>query len=195
MRNDFSDAEEWSRKFDAPERVVWQKPDHVIELMEIPEGGTAVDIGAGTGYFMPYLSRAVGEGGRVLALDIAESLVDFMNERAEKEGLANAEARLIRTDDPGLDDGSVDRVLVVNTWHHIPEREAYARKLAKALRPGGRVFIVDFTMETEKGPDAHHKLAPQKMVETFAAAGLDARILEEDLPDQYVVEARPGEGP
>jgi len=193
MRNDFSDAEEWSRKFDAPERALWQKPEHVIELMEIPRGSTAIDIGAGTGYFMPYLSRAVGEGGAVLALDIAKSLVDFMNERAEKEGLDNAEARLIRTDDPGLDDGSADRVLIVNTWHHIPERAAYAVKLAKALRPGGRVFVVDFTMETEKGPDALHKIHPEKVVETFVAAGLDARILEEDLPDQYVVEARAGE--
>ncbi len=187
MTHDFSDAEEWSKEFDAPQRDAWQKPEHVVELMEIEPGMTVADIGAGTGYFLPHLSSAVGADGVVLGLDIERSLVDYMNERAQREGLANVEAKVVPGNDPSLDPGSVDRVIIVDTWHHIPERVDYASKIAKGLKPGGRLFVVDFTLETDKGPNRHHKLAPEVVVKTLTDAGLVARILEEELPDQYIV--------
>lgn len=189
MTHDFSDVDRWVAAFDDPARAEWQKPEHVIALMEMAEGMTVADLGAGTGYFLPYLSRAVGPGGKVLGLDVEPNLVDHMTKRAAKEGLANVEARAVAPDDPGLDPGSVDRVLIVDTWHHLPDRVAYAKKIAAALKPGGRIFVVDFTLESERGPAPKHKLSEEALIAELAAAGLAARVLEEDLPDQYVVEA------
>jgi cyclopropane fatty-acyl-phospholipid synthase-like methyltransferase len=190
MTHDFSDVDKWVAAFDDPARAEWQKPEHVIALMEIAEGMTAADIGAGTGYFLPYLSRAVGPGGKVLGLDVEPNLVDHMTKRAAKEGLANVAARAVAPDDPGLEPASVDRVLIVDTWHHLPDRVAYAKKIAAALTPSGRLTIVDFTLESDRGPSPKHKLSEEALIAELAAGGLVARVVEEDLPDQYVVEGR-----
>jgi len=188
MTHGFGDVERWLERFEEPGREAWQKPERVVALMETAAGMTVADIGAGTGYFMSYLSGAVGRDGRVLALDIEPALVDYMRERAARGSLANVQARLIGPDDPGLEEASVDRVLIVNTWHHIAHRVGYAGKIAAGLKPGGRLLIVDFTLESSKGPSAEHKLSAAAVVEELTAAGMTARVLAEDLPEQYVVE-------
>jgi cyclopropane fatty-acyl-phospholipid synthase-like methyltransferase len=189
MTHDFSDAEHWRRVFDDPKRDARQMPDHVVEIMKIVPGMTVADLGAGTGYFLPYLSKAVGEKGVVLGLDIEQSLVDHMNERAKNEGLSNVEARLVQSDNPALEPQSVDRILIVNTWHHLPDRVAYAKKLATALSPSGALFIVDVTMENEDGPPIRYRITPEKLIETLEEAGFAAKIENENLPDQYIVSA------
>jgi len=183
----FDDAERWAVQFDDPKRDVWQKPEHVVDLLEIAPGMGVADIGAGTGYFLPHLSRAVGADGTVLALDIEPDMVRYMEERARREGLDNVEVRRVEPSDPGLAAGSVDRILVVDTWHHIAQREAYTVKLAAALAPGGRVAIVDFTQESPRGPPRAHRIRPEQVARELEAGGLVARIAAEDLPDQYVV--------
>jgi ubiquinone/menaquinone biosynthesis C-methylase UbiE len=155
--------------------------------MGIAKGMTVADVGAGTGYFLPYLARAVGPTGKVLALDIEPDLVRYMRERAAREGLANVEARVVATDDPALPAGRVDRVLVVDTWHHIDGREAYAAKLAAALAPGGAVYVVDFTMAALHGPPPHHRLAREQVERELASAGLAIGAANVALPEQYVV--------
>lgn len=189
MPHRFEHADEWAKVFDDPARDAWQKPAHVVALMKVEEGSTVADLGAGTGYFLAHLSRAVGDKGKVLALDVEPDMVRYMKERAAREKLANVEPRTIAGDDPQLEDASVDRILIVDTWHHIPERRAYAKKLASALRPKGQVFVVDFTKDSERGPPKHHRLAPEQVIEELASAGLVAKAIEEELPDQYVVVA------
>lgn len=190
----FERAEEWVERFDDPERGQWQKPDAVIALMAIEPGMTAVDIGAGTGYFLPYLARACTPSGRVLALDIEPDMVRYLKERAAREKLDNVEARAAKVADPELQDGSVDRVLVVNTWHHVPARTEYAGRLERALRAGGAVYIVDFTLTTERGPPKAHRLPPDKVADELRAAGLKVEVHTDVLPDQYVVVGRKSAG-
>ncbi|MEO1367444.1 MAG: methyltransferase domain-containing protein, partial [Acidobacteriota bacterium] len=101
-RRDFSDVERWSAIFDAPERDEWQRPGHVVELMAIEAGMTVADLGAGTGYFLPHLAAAVGAEGRVYALDVEESLVDHMRDRAEAARLVQVKAQLAPRDGRGL---------------------------------------------------------------------------------------------
>lgn len=186
----FDKAEDWATRFDAPDRDAWQKPDQVIAQLAIEPGMTVADIGAGTGYFLPHLSRAVGASGAVLGLDIEKDMVRYMTERVSRENLANVEARQVAGDDPQLAAASVDRILVVNTWHHIPGRERYADKLASALRPGGAIYIVDFTLDSERGPPREHKLAPDIVARELAQAGLAVETRSDALPEQYIVVAR-----
>jgi ubiquinone/menaquinone biosynthesis C-methylase UbiE len=191
MHKDFSDASQFAKSFDDPGRDAWQRPAEVIEHLRIEKGSVVVDLGAGTGYFLRWLSEATGPTGKVLALDVEPNMITFMQERAQKQALANVEPRRVAPDDPGLSPESVSRVLIVNTWHHIDERTAYAAKLARALEPTGEVLVVDYTLEAEHGPPAAYRLAPERVVSELEAGGLAAEIVAaESLPDQYVVRAR-----
>ncbi len=193
MAHDFSGAEEWSARFDSPERGAWQRPAEVVELLGVEPGMTVADLGAGTGYFLSYLSAAAGKGGRVLALDPEPDMIRFMTDRARRESLSNVEPRQIPFDDPELLPASVDRVLIVNTWHHIETRADYARKLLAALKPGGRVYIVDFTRDSPSGPPVGERLTPEQVIADLAAGGLEADTLDETLPRQYMVVGRRSE--
>jgi predicted methyltransferase len=190
MHHRFEHAEDWVPMFDDPARDVWQRPAEVVRLLALSPGMTVVDLGAGTGYFMRYLSRAVGAEGHVLALDVEPDMIRHLKERAAKEQLGNVEPRVVQPDDPGLPDGSVDRILVVDTWHHIAERAAYSKKLAAALKPGGFALIVDFTKESKNGPPPEMRLNPEQVAEDLAGGGLDAAAVKELLPEQYVVIGR-----
>lgn len=185
--HNFDDPERWAKEFDKPEREAWQKPDEVVALLRLAAGMKVADIGAGTGYFEARLSRAVGPTGGVLAVDVEDGMVKYLDERAKREGLTNVTAVKAEYDDPKLAAASVDRILIVDTWHHIAGREAYSTKLREALKPGGFVAIVDFTLEATHGPPKEHRLTPDQVKKELESAGLTGEIAAETLPDQYVV--------
>ena len=193
MHKDFSDAKAFSKSFDDPARDAWQRPAEVIERMKIAPGSVVADIGTGTGYFVGWLSRAVGPSGKVLALDVEPQMIEFVTQRAAQQQLGNVEPRQVAVDDPGLAAGSVARVLIVDTWHHIDDRAQYARKLASALSPGGEVWIVDFSADSDIGPPARYRVSPEQAVSELEAGGLKAEVVQgETLPKQYIVRgARP----
>ena len=85
---------------------------------------------------------------------------------------------------------TVDAILVVHVWHHIAARSCYARNLAAALRPGGKLVIVDFPPDAPKGPPAHLRVSPEQLVGELTRAGLTAHVSPIELPNQYIVEAR-----
>ena len=190
FHKDFSDTERFARHFDDPARDAWQRPSEVIALLRIAPGSTVVDLGAGTGYFLRTLSEAVGPTGKVLALDVEAKMIDFMQRRASEQGLGNVTPRQVAADDPGLAPASVARVLVVNTWHHLDQRAAYAAKLARALAASGEIWVVDFTLDSDLGPPARHRLAPEQVVRELEQGGLRAEVVAaEQLPKQYMVRA------
>lgn len=186
MHHDFSNAEKWSKVFDDPERDAWQKPQEVVALMDIKPGMWVADIGAGTGYFLPYLATATGGQGIVMGLDLPAQLISHMNERALLSKWRNVVAKQVSPDDPMLGAGTIDRILIVNTWHHIEDRESYARKLKDALKANGSVFVVDFEPTAKRGPK-HHKLSKDQVIAELEAAGLKVSLKTETLEDQYVV--------
>jgi SAM-dependent methyltransferase len=125
----------------------------------------------------------------VLALDVEEDLVQYMKQRALRENLTNVIPRLCPFDDPGLEPESVDRILIVNTWHHIKQRVAYAQKLARALRKDGALYVIDFAKQATVGPPVEARLNPSRILSELEQAQMAAELLEEDLPQQYVIRA------
>lgn len=186
----FEEIARWAERFNDPTRDAWQKPAEVVGLLQLEPGMVVADIGAGTGYFEPHLAGAVGAEGKVLALDIEPGMVEYMTQAPHTKGLSQVEPKLVAVDDPMLPEGAVDRVIVVNTWHHIPERAAYVQKVVAGLKPGGVLVIVDYTMDAEDGPPVAMRLTPEAVAAELTAAGLTVEIAEESLPRQYVVMGR-----
>jgi SAM-dependent methyltransferase len=185
----FKDAEKWSHVFDDPDRDAWQKPHQVIQALALAPEARVADLGAGTGYFSSRLANMLPKG-RIYAVDVEPDMVRFLAERAKREGLGNLTAVHGAPDDPRLPE-KADLVLLVDVYHHIDGREAYFRKLRGALRPGGRVAIIDFTLDSPRGPPVAARVAPGKVKAEMKAAGFALAAEHRFLPDQYFLVFRP----
>ncbi len=184
----FTDPEKRADDWNSPARDTWQQPKAIIDAMTIEPGMTVADVGTGTGYFVPYLSEAVGDDGEVLAVDIQRSMLDYVEQMAADRGLTNVDTQLAEETDTKLEQNSVDRILIVNTWHHIPDRPDYTRHLKRRLKDGGSVWIVDYRIGAEGGgPPDKHRLTPDQVADELERGGLDARIHDLELERQYVV--------
>ncbi|MEZ4270320.1 MAG: class I SAM-dependent methyltransferase [Myxococcota bacterium] len=180
----FDDATKWAARFEDPKRDEWQKPDAIIEALELPPDANVADIGAATGYFPVRLAKTLPEG-HVWGVDIEVNMVSYLKERAHKEGYDNLSAILATPDDPHLPE-PMNAVLVVDTYHHIDNRSAYFRNLRKQLRPGGIVAIVDFRKgELPFGPPDSAKLAPEVVENEFKEAGYRLKSQHDFLEYQY----------
>jgi ubiquinone/menaquinone biosynthesis C-methylase UbiE len=184
----FDDIEFWVKLFEDPERDRWQKPKEVVDAMNLKKGDVVADIGAGTGYFARHIAVAVGPNGRAVGLDIEPSMVKYMEEDARKMNLGNYTAKVVRTDDPELEDRSVDVVFLCNTYHHIENRVEYFRNVSKGLKPDGRVVVVDFYKDSDIGPPKDHKLAKEVVIEEMKKAGYTLVKTHGFLPYQYFLE-------
>ena len=193
VRHSFADVPHWIAVFDDPARDAWQKPAEVVQALEIRRGMCVADLGAGTGYFSRYLSAAVGERGTVFAIDTEPNLVVYLRERAEREQRPNVVPILASADNPRLPAGMVDLVLIVDTVHHIDDRVDYTRRLQRALKPGGRVVVIDFKKDADisVGPPAEHRLARAQVIEEFQSAGYKLIAAPEVLPYQYFLIFQP----
>src|SRR5260370_41153524 len=144
------DAKQSAKSFDDPSRDTWQLPDRVIATLNLKRGQIVADIGAGTGYFSVRLAKSEA-APKVYAADIEPSMVSYLRERAAKEGLNNVTAAQAAADQPNLPE-PVDLVLILDTYHNIGDSEAYFRRLAKSMRPGGRAAIIEFEPDSRRGP-------------------------------------------
>jgi cyclopropane fatty-acyl-phospholipid synthase-like methyltransferase len=181
----FDNAQQWAHVFDDPARDAWQKPHEVVTAMALAPDARVADIGAGTGYFAMRLAHMT-PGGRVYAVDLEPDMVRYLAERAKREKLANVVAVQATTADARLPE-KVDRVLLVDTYHHIDAREAYFRKLRASLRPGAEVAIVDFTPESPIGPPATSRIPSERVTAEMARAGYRLVRSPAFLPYQYML--------
>lgn len=189
MNHRFDDAAKWAKSFDDPKRDAWQMPGKVIEALKLQPGDAVADIGAGTGYFSVRLAKAV-PNGKVFSVDIEPSMVEYLKARAGKEGLSNMTAVQAKPDSPSLPE-PVNLVLIVDTYHHIPNRAEYFAKLGASLKPGGRVAIVDFRPEASMGPPKHFRFAASKIREEMEKAGYKQVESHDFLPQQnFLIFAR-----
>lgn len=185
----FADADALTKVLDDPTRDEWQHHDDVLRALALKPSMTVADVGAGTGYFAVRLARAVPRG-EVIATDLQPEMVRFVSERARREQLPNLRAVLATPAASGLAASSVDRILIVHVWHHLAHGSKYARGLAAALKPRGRLFVVDFSLTAQRGPPVSMRVAPEAVIAALQGAGLSAKVSTITLPDQYIVEAR-----
>jgi arsenite methyltransferase len=187
----FQDTAHWVAAFESPARAKWQKPDEVVRALNLKPGQTIVDIGAGTGYFTRRFARAVGPSGVAIGLDIEPGMVAYMKADAGKLKLSNYQARLVKPDDPELAPHSADVIFFCDVLHHIDDRVTYLKNLEPALKPGGRVAVVDFKKTAPIGPPRAMKIALNDMIAQFKQAGYRVVNEYDFLPYQYFLEFEP----
>ena len=191
-----AELEGYIHRMEEPGRAEWQKPDEVTARLGLQPGQVACDIGAGPGYFALRLGRALGPTGHVWAVDVEPRMLAALGERVAAQGIRNVTPVLGLPGDPLLPPASCDLVLVVDTYHHFPDGVLYLRRLAEALRPGGRLVNIDFhKRETPVGPPLEHRVAREEFLRQARAAGLVVVDEPTLLPYQYFVILRPGAPP
>lgn len=160
----------------------------MLRALALAPDAAVADVGSGTGYFAVRLARVVTQG-RVYGADLEPDMVRFLNERAAKERLPNLASHRAAPDDPRLP-APVDLVLVVDTYHHIGERERYFKRLRQALKAGGRVAIIDFKPDSPVGP-RHGRIPSAQVSAEMVRAGYRLAAEHGFLPYQYFLVFEP----
>lgn len=182
----FPDAEKWAKRFENPERDEWQKPELVLKTMNLDSNMIIADIGSATGYFPVRFAKVVPDG-HVYGIDIEPDMVDYLNDRAKKEGFPNLTSILGAPDDPQIP-RPADRIFLCNTYHHIHDRTDYFRHLQQYLNPNGNIVIVDFRMgDVPHGPPDRHKLPPDSVIAEMKTSGYTLADSVSTLPYQYML--------
>lgn len=170
------DIDTYIQNLERPERDEYQQPEKVVEGLNITPGMVVADVGGGSGYFTRRFAKAVGETGHVLAVDIEPKMLDYNKQELEKLGMANrATFILAKPDDPSLSENSVDLVFLCNAYHHVEHHVEYWAKIKSALKPNGRVVIVDFYHDERSGKlsfSKHHLVPRERVIENMEKVGL-----------------------
>jgi SAM-dependent methyltransferase len=153
------------------ERDLWQRPNDIIQVLDVKAGGTVVDFGSGAGYFALKLSDAVGPDGAVLAVDLRRLSLAFLRVRELLRGRNNIETIVGEPADPHLSGVSADAVLIANTYHELSEPQVILHRLSQSMRSGGRLVIVDRS-------DFQHSAFPEPEESDLRTAGF--RIVSRD---------------
>ena len=183
----FTDPAEKAKKWNDPERDKWQHPEEIVAALALKPGATVADVGAGTGYMVAHLSKAVGKAGTVIAIDTSTEMIDYLTKRSSELGPARIVPRKVGPDDPELQPASVDGVLTLDTWHHVKGREAYAKKVYEGLKQGGRFVVVDYEVGAEVGPPKEMRLESAQVKKQLEAAGFRVEVMRESMPRHYMV--------
>ncbi|MGC4086107.1 MAG: class I SAM-dependent methyltransferase [Vicinamibacterales bacterium] len=176
----------------APDRDDWNKPDLIMDALGIADGARVADLGAGGGWFTIRLARRVGPNGIVYAQDIQPQMIEAINRRVQQEGLTNVRTVLGTPTDPRLNPGELDAVLIVDAYREMDEpsrpqvMQDLLRGIDRALKPQGRIGIVDFLPgDGGPGPAAEDRVKPDTIITTVEAAGLRLQSREAVPPFQY----------
>ena len=187
----FGDVEKWIQRFEDPARAEWQKPDLVVEMLDLKPGMNVADIGGASGYFTRRLAKKVMPGGVALLVDIQSHFFPYVIQRSQEEKQYNLFTVQALADDPRLPEASIDLILIVDTLHHIEGRPAYYQKLVKSLRGKGRVVVVDFKKDAEipVGPKPAMRLRDSDVKKELEEAGFQVEVDNETLDYQYIITA------
>jgi arsenite methyltransferase len=162
------------------------KPDEVLKALVLQQGQTVADIGSGGGYFALRFAEIVGAEGHVFAVDTDQNFLNFIQNSAKERGLVNVETVLSTKDSAALPEKSLDLIFMRNVSHHLPDRPEYFKKLRVALKPQGRIAIIEY--RRDKGFSFHrmfgHYVPKETIIKEMKEAGYQLEKDLDFLPEQ-----------
>jgi ubiquinone/menaquinone biosynthesis C-methylase UbiE len=171
---------------EGPDRDAWQMPDAIMDALGIADGSAVAEIGAGGGWFTVRLARRVGPNGIVYAEDVQTQMLEAIRRRVDREGLRNVRTVRGEAADPRLAHESVEVVLIVDAYHEFSNPAALLTHIVAALKPGGRLGVVDFDKAGGgPGPPTEDRVEEARVIDEARAAGLTLLKKETFLPFQY----------
>lgn len=170
------------------ERETEERPQLVLDALEIKPGQTIADLGAGSGYYSFRIAPLVGERGVVLAIDVEPRMLRIVSERARREGVKNITTVLGTPSDPNLEPNSVDLLFMVDVYHELAFPFEVMTKVREALKPGGRVALIEYRAEDPKVMiKPVHKMSERQIIRELTAAGFRHQKTVRTLPLQHLV--------
>lgn len=168
-------------------RDEWQRPAEVLDALGVKAGQRVVDIGCGAGYFTFHLAARVGETGKVYAVDIDEAALKKVQARKESRSIKQVEPILSESTDPHLPN-DLDAVLIVDTYHEFREYDKTMQAVLRALKPGGKLVIIDGAGPTDRPRTEYHRLhvIPADLVQ--AEVTRNGFVFKESRPGFYDAE-------
>jgi len=139
-----ADPEKWKDRFEVESREVFANREEIVKALNLEEGDRIADVGAGTGLFSAMFSEAVGKEGKVYAVDISPTLIQFMKTRFREEKWDNVQVIFSKEDSAELPEHSVDAVFICDTYHHFEFHKPMLLSISKSLVSGGELFLIDF---------------------------------------------------
>ena len=174
--------------FTRPDRDATEQPEKVLDALQIAEGAHVADIGAGPGYFTWRLAQRVGPQGKVYAEEIQQKMLDLIAADLQPRGLTNVELVLGDERDPRLPEGTLDLALLVSVYHEFTEPEAMMTSLWEALKPEGRLALVEYRKEDALNPILGlHKLSVEEARTEIEPLGFRLERVLEFLPTQHIL--------
>ena len=170
------------------ERIQEEAPDDAIRILQIAKGAAVADIGAGSGYMTLLLSAAVGPSGRVYANDVQPEMIQILRQRLASKQITNVTLVQGAVDDPNLPPASVDLELMVDVYHELSRPQAMLQKLRAALKPGGRLVLLEYRKEDPAIPiKFEHKMSIHEAKMELEAEGFTLSTVDESLPRQHIL--------
>ncbi|MCU1291936.1 MAG: Methyltransferase type 11, partial [Bryobacterales bacterium] len=145
---------------DRPEREQEEQPEKAIKALQLRPGMQIGEIGAGTGFYALRIARRILPGGTVFANDIQPRMLELLRRKAESQKISNVKTVLGSESDPGLPEHVLDLVLMVDVYHELSHSEAVLQNIAKELKPGGQLVLLEFRKEDPNVPiRPEHKMS------------------------------------
>jgi ubiquinone/menaquinone biosynthesis C-methylase UbiE len=170
------------------ERDEEEAPDIALNVLKIPKGASVADIGAGSGFITERLSARVGPTGRVFANDLQPQMLQILGRRLALRNITNVTLVQGTADDPKLDPASVDLEIMVDVYHELSQPQAMLRRLRAALKPGGRLVLLEYRKEDPTIPiKCEHKMSVAEAKMELEAEGFTLAKVDEALPRQHIL--------
>ena len=179
------------------EREEEERPDRLLELLALEPGAVVADVGAGSGYYTRRLAKAVGPSGKVVAVDVQPEMLEILMDQLESEGITNVAPVLGTITDPRLPEASLEVILMVDVYHEFSQPYEMMSALCRALKPGGRMVLVEYRAEDPNVPiKPAHKMTEVQVRREMALHPLRwERTVSDQLPWQHYLEFRKDEAP
>lgn len=171
-----------------PEREEEERPDAMLDALKIKPGDVVADIGAGVGYTSARLSKRVGAKGQVLATDIQPQMIGMLRDNMKTMGITNVKPILCTATETKLPDNAVDMAIMIDVYHECSDPVATLKGIRKALKPGGRLVLIEFRAEDPDVPiKPEHKMTVDQVKKEIVPQGFAFKEVQEFLPWQHII--------